>query len=237
MNKCDNTLKIYPVKSQPDSSRFEGLHNHLLKPPFTLILNNSTGQGKTTTVANLVLREEMYDIPNEKYFDLFIIISPTIYNCKTSVPMIEYADAIYDKYDDSIIDNIIDLQKDDEDDQHILILIDDCLGVQMNKVRYLVSRNRHLRCSLIISLQAFKSKSSHPIIRANASGYFIGEAKNTKEYEKISDEFSGLFGGKQNFKKLYSEATKEKYSFLYLDLKNIRAFKNLTNLLWEKKNN
>ena len=38
----------------------------------------------------------------------------------------------------------------------------------------------------------------------------------------------------EEYKKIYSEATKSRYDFLYLDLKNIRAFKTFTTLLWEK---
>lgn len=234
--KEDHSLTIYPVKTQPDTERFNDLHPHLLKPPFLLVMNATTGSFKTTTCANMILRKNFYDVPNEKYFDFFIIISPTIYNCKTSIPLVKYADAIYDEYDDSIIDAIIELQKeDDTEKQHILLLIDDMLGEPMPKIRYLSSRNRHFRISIIVNLQAFKSKGSHPHIRQNASGYFIGGVKSRKEYDKMEEEFAELFGGADNFRKIYLEATSEnRYDFLYLDLKNIKAYKNLTTLLWDK---
>ena len=236
MSKTDNTLKIYPVKSKPDKTRFKDLHENLLVPPFFIIQNMTTGQGKTTITCNMILRKEFYNQPEEKYFDLFIIISPTIYNCKTSKPLLEFADAVYDDYSDKIIDDIIDLQKDDneEDEQHILLLVDDMLGIPMHKLRYLSSRYRHFRISVILNLQSYKSKSSHPIFRQNASGYIIGEVKSNNEYQKMEEELSGLFGGKKNFKKIYDEATRGKYNFLYLDLKKVRAFKNFTTLLWEK---
>ena len=140
----------------------------------------TTGQGKSTISANMILRKEFYNQPEEKYFDLFIIISPTIYNDATSKELLKYADAIYDEYDDSIIDQIIELQKeanedDDDEDQHVLLLVDDLLGVKMNKLRYLSTRYRHYKVSVIINLQSYKSKSSHPIMRQNASGYIIGQ--------------------------------------------------------------
>tara|TARA_Y100001973_G_C5194518_1_gene333300 strand:+ start:1435 stop:2181 length:747 start_codon:yes stop_codon:yes gene_type:complete len=237
-NSENHSLKIFPVKSKPDKSRFKDLHPNLLQPPFFLIQNMTTGCGKTTITVNMILRKEFYNQPEEKYFDLFIIISPTIYNCKTSKPLLEYADAIYDEYSDNIIDDIIDLQKDnqeeDSDETHILLLVDDMLGVPMHKLRYLSSRYRHYNISVILNLQSYKSKSSHPILRQNASGYIIGPVTSNLEFDKMSEELSGLFGGKKNFKKLYDEATRGKYNFLYLDLKKIRAYKNFTKLIWQK---
>jgi|TARA_Y100000310_G_C20439522_1_gene695381 hypothetical protein len=232
--RTDKSLTIYPVKSKPDDRRFKDLHPHLLKPPFLLIMNATTGSFKTTACANLILRENFYNQIEEKYFDFFVIISPTIYNCATSVPLVKYADAIYDQYDDSIIDGLIEIQKEDDEEQHILLLIDDMLGEPMNRVKYLASRNRHFRISIIISLQSFKSKGTHPILRQNASGYLIGAVKSTKEYIKMEEEFAELFGGKHNFRKIYLDATREPYSFLNLDLKGIRAYKNYTDLLWQK---
>ena len=232
--KCDNNLKILPVKMAKESKRFDDIHPHLLKPPFLLILNATTGSFKTTAICNLILRKQFLDQINEKYFDFFVIISPTIYNCKTSKPLLKYADAVYDEYSDDIIDSLIELQKEDEEDRHLLILIDDMLGEPMPKVKYLASRNRHFRISLIISLQSFKSKGTHPTLRQNASGYLIGQVKSTKEYIKMEEEFANLFGGKKNFKKIYDEATKGRYDFLYLNLKKIRAYRCFTTLLWQK---
>jgi len=232
--KCDNKLKIYPVKMDKESNRFNDLHPHLLKPPFLLVLNGTTGQFKTTAICNLILRKPFLDQINEKYFDFFVIISPTIYNCKTSKPLLKYADAVYDEYDDGIIDGLIELQKEDDEEQHILLLIDDMLGEPMPKIRYLSSRYRHFRISMIISLQSFKSKGTHPTLRQNASGYLIGSVKSTKEYIKMEEEFANLFGGKHNFKKIYDEATNGRYDFLYLNLKKVEAYRTFTTLLWKK---
>lgn len=234
MNKKNHELTIYPVKSKPDKSRFNDLHPHLLKPSFFLIQNITTGGGKSVIGVNLILRKEFYNQTEEKYFDLFIIISPTIYNCKTSEPLLKYADAVYDEYSDKLIDEIIELQKEDDEDQHILLLVDDVLGLKMEKLRYLSSRYRHFRISVILNLQSYKSKSSHPILRQNASGYIIGPVKSNLEYNKMSEELSGLFGGPSNFKKLYDKALTKKYDFLFLNLKQIKAYKNFTTLLWEK---
>ena len=50
---------------------------------------------------------------------------------------------------------------------------------------------------------------------------------------KISDEYNGMFGGDEKFRKIYAEATKERYDFMYLDLQSnpARAFRNFETLL------
>ena len=49
---------------------------------------------------------------------------------------------------------------------------------------------------------------------------------NEKEFEKLDEELGGIYGGQ--FRKLYEEATNEKYHFLYLKLRELpaEAYKN-----------
>ena len=54
-------LKIYPLKSQPNAKRFKDIHKHLLTPPFLLVINSTTGTGKTTLCSNIILRKNFYD--------------------------------------------------------------------------------------------------------------------------------------------------------------------------------
>jgi hypothetical protein len=55
------------------------------------------------------------------------------------------------------------------------------------------------------------------------------------ELDKISLEFSGMFGGDDNFRKIYHKATEQRYDFLYLDLQSnpARAFRNFEEQLAE----
>ena len=48
------------------------------------------------------------------------------------------------------------------------------------------------------------------------------------ELDKISAEFSGMFGGDDKFRQIYRKATEQRYNFLYLDLQSnpARAFRN-----------
>lgn len=55
------------------------------------------------------------------------------------------------------------------------------------------------------------------------------------ELDKISSEYSGMFGGDDNFRKIYNKATEQRYDFLYLDLQSnpARAFRNFEEQLAE----
>ena len=48
------------------------------------------------------------------------------------------------------------------------------------------------------------------------------------ELDKISDEYSGMFGGDKKFRQIYAKATEQRYDFLFLDLQEnpARAFRN-----------
>jgi hypothetical protein len=176
----------------------------------------------------------MYDFINKKYHDYLVIISPTIYQDVTSSCLLEYADEVHDDYDDSIIYDLVEMQKSDEDNQNILLICDDCVGIPMKALKNISTRQRHHRLSIILSLQSFKDIASNPVLRSNASGYIIGKVKSISEFKKMSEQFGGLFGGEKNFKKIYLKAVSNgKYNFLYLDLKNRKAFQNFTTLLYD----
>ena len=75
--------------------------------------------------------------------------------------------------------------------------------------------------SLIFTCQNFRTLP--PIIRTNASAYIIFKTPNKKEYHKYCEEFDSIF---ENFEDLYKKATQEPYNFLYLDLRNVKAYHN-----------
>ena len=56
------------------------------------------------------------------------------------------------------------------------------------------------------------------MIRNNATDVIICKQQNSKELSKIAEEYGDLVGGEENFLKLYNEAHKERFSFLYLKL-------------------
>lgn len=177
--------------------------------------------GKSTIISNLLLNDNFY---GQEFFDDVQIISNTIKNDVTS-RFLNQAFNVYDFYDDSIIDGLINRQKsfDKRDQPETALILDDCLGSikRESKVNHLCSRYRHFNIKLlVISSQKFKGSVS-PIIRANATDVIVGSPfPNQKELLAIAEEFGDLFGGADNWLKHYRIACPNKYDFCYMDLQS-----------------
>jgi hypothetical protein len=232
MTKYKSTdLDILKVKSELEySKKFDSIHNHLIKPPFLGIINGSVRTGKSTLIMNLIYNKNFY----KDKFDQIIYISPTSLNDLTLKHLAEDDDVvkITDKLDqlDEILKLLIEEKDKDEETrkEHYLIIFDDCLGFIKPKsyVSFLCSRYRHYKTSLLFTSQNFRSIG--PIIRTNATFYLIFKTPNKKEYKKYVEEFSGIF---EDFEKMYLMACSEPYNFLYLDLRNVKAYHNFNKLL------
>lgn len=229
-------LEILPVKQITDektNKKLEKLHPNLPKPPFLGICQGSVRSGKSNLTMNLIYNKEFY----RGFFDRIIYISPTVNNDKTLEFLAADDDII--KIDenldniDEVFKQIITDKKEDEDlkDEQWLFILDDMLGLIPHKgfISSYATRFRHNKTSLIFLCQNFRSIP--PIIRVNSGWYLIWRTSNKKEYLKMLEEFSSVF---PDFDKLYEEATDKPYNFLYLDLKNIKAYHNFNELLWEK---
>lgn len=184
--------------------------------------------GKSTVVSNLMLSNECYgqitegEHKGEYYFDETTIISPSIQNCITS-RFLRDAFEVYDYYSDDLIQGIIDKQKSfkKKDQPEIAIILDDCLGVipLNSKVNALASRARHLNIRLLLfSTQKFMGAVS-PVVRSNATNVILGSPfPNFRELNAIAESYGDMFGGKEQFLKIYKLATPNRFDFLHLDL-------------------
>ncbi len=222
-------LTILKVKqTNSNLKRFDKLDDRLLKPPFLLILQGSVRSGKSNLIMNVIYNDNMY----HKAFDQVIFISPTIHQDLTLEKMREDDEII--KLDDpedldDILKKIVDSQQEEENENdHLLLVIDDCLGYikPASYLNFLCTRYRHYRLSLIITSQDFRSIPNK--IRQNATGYIIWKTNNKKELNKILEEFGSLFEG---FEKHYKEATDKPYNFLFMNLRNLSLYHNFDTLL------
>tara|TARA_R110001592_G_scaffold116813_2_gene318423 strand:- start:2549 stop:3364 length:816 start_codon:yes stop_codon:yes gene_type:complete len=184
-----------------------------------VLLVSPVKTGKSTLISNMLLNSDFYDA--QERFDSTHIISNTIANDVTSRFLKDAFDC-YDQYNDSIIDGIVERQKefDKEDQPEIGVIIDDCLGSikREGRINHLASRFRHFNIKLlVISSQNFRSVS--PIIRQNATNVIIGSPfPNRKELLKVAEEYGDLFGGPEKFIGLYKKATPDRYNFIHMDL-------------------
>jgi len=218
--------QIFPVKEPPKEKPRKICHPNLPELPTIMTLVMPTKSGKSTILSNLMLRDEFY----KGAFDNTTIMSNTIDQDVTSRFLRKACDC-YTGYDDNVLAGIIEQQKSFEDDDRpfIAMIFDDILGsVKRNSyLNHLVTRSRHYGVGLLaISVQSFKAVG--PTIRNNTNSFICGNLQNLSELDKISAEYSGMFGGDEKFRKIYHKATEQRYDFLYLDLQSnpARAFRN-----------
>ena len=237
--------KIFPVKDPEEEylnkSGLPPVHPHLPQIDgygggACLLMISPVKTGKSTIVSNLLLSSDFYDA--QERFDSTHIISNTIANDVTSRYLKEAFDT-YDQYNDSIIDGLVERQKEfkKEDQPEIAVVVDDCLGSikREGRINHLASRFRHFNIKLlIISSQNFRSVS--PIIRQNATNVIVGSPfPNRKELLKIAEEYGDLFGGPEKWIALYRKATPERYNFIHMDLQSNppKMYKNFDELIAE----
>tara|TARA_R110002073_G_scaffold124671_2_gene268997 strand:+ start:2110 stop:2889 length:780 start_codon:yes stop_codon:yes gene_type:complete len=241
MNSEDNIdLDILPVKE-------DGTEQKLSKPLHPHLPNIANGQvgilispvktGKSTIISNLLLNPNFY----KDQFDMVYIISNTINNDRTSRYLKEeFPETIFDDLSriDEVIQNIINYQDSFPrgEKPFIAVVLDDFLGIKKSsKINYLATRARHYNIGLLLfASQLFRGLET--TIRQNATFAIIGSPNpNEKEILKMSEEFGDRYGGQQNFLKLYKEASKKKYGFLYLDLQSnpSKAYSTFNKLIYE----
>ncbi len=228
--------KILRVKSPPKEKPRKVVHPNLPELPCICVLVMPTKSGKSTILSNMLLREDFY----KDVHDNITIFSNTIEQDVTSRFLCKACDT-YTGYDDNVLSGIISQQKSfkDEDRPFIGLVFDDILGsVKRNSyLNHLVTRSRHYGVGLLaISVQSFKAVG--PTIRNNCNSFICGNLQNMSELDKISQEYSGMFGGDEKFRKIYNKATEQRYDFLFLDLQNnpARAFRNFETQIAEGDN-
>ena len=102
----------------------------------------------------------------------------------------------------------------------ILIIIDDhaddpVFSRKSTLLHSLFTRGRHSGISTIVSTQKFAAL--HPIIRVNATELFVFRLRNYQDLNMFLEEISALID-KKSLMELYSLATDQPYSFLYVKL-------------------
>jgi len=229
-----NTPKVLPIKNEDDSKAKE-FHPNL--PDIGLgvkgrgsvmVLLSPRNTGKSTLAVNLYLNPSMFGdpkSPNGSSFDEVYVLSPTI-NVDKSSRHLKKVFTTFDTYDPQILQGILDNQLSMGDDApEISIFIDDSVGLMDKELSTLATRSRHYNIKLlVISSQKFRS-ALDPILRVNITDLVVGSPfPNARDLEAVAEEFGDQFGGKDNWLKLYKQATPKKYDFAYMKLTNPAEF-------------
>lgn len=208
--------KVLKVKDPEPNEKFDDIHPNLPQMPSLCLIIGSVRSGKTNLLVNLFCNPDFY----KDKFDVVRFISTTLNTDNKGKILNKHFDCI-DHYEDTMIEDIKKTQSqyEKEDRPTFALVMDDVLTKDFkktNQVSFFSTRFRHYIDFYIIAVQSFRAVSG--MIRNNATDVIIHKQQNQKELEKIAEEYGDLVGGQDNFIKLYEEAMKDRYSFLYLKL-------------------
>ncbi len=209
--------KVLKVKDELPSENFDDIHSNLPQMPSLLLIVGSVRSGKSNLLVNYFCNTEFY----KDKFDIVKFVSTTLHTDNKGKILSKHFDCM-DHYDDNIIEDIKTSQSQYEnkaDRPTYALVMDDVLTKDFsrtNQVSFFSTRFRHYIDFYVIAVQSFRAVSG--MIRNNATDVIICKQQNTKELEKVAEEYGDMVGGHDNFMKLYEEAHKDRYSFLYLKL-------------------
>ena len=198
------------ITNKLNKSKISKLQNHELLPihPYRMLIIGGSGCGKTNILMNLIFKWLSYD--------MLVIISHSLYQPKYKI-LCEYAD----RFPQSIkcLDDVYEaLDVNFNPKKQNLVVFDDIMTDSKSQPAIIkfFSQGRHNNISCIYLSQSFFAVPKN--IRLNSTHYVLFELNPTECTEIHRRILSKLT--KQQFVKIFQEATKEQYSFLYIDTVN-----------------
>ena len=228
----DTIPNIEPIKLKDYESK-QSKYLMVAKLPMRSVLLGPSGSGKTILLVNMIL-----DIYRDCFARVYIW-SPSINVDHSWEPVKKYIEKelkintskekLYFDYKPEELEHVIDTQyklidhmKKQEYNKlyNILIVVDDFADspsfTRHSKLLHsLYTRGRHLMISTITATQVFNALS--PIIRKNITQLYVYKLRNYRDLEAVLEELSALTD-KKTLLEMYNMATKEPYSFWYINL-------------------
>lgn len=195
--------------------------------PFIFLYSAKIGSGKSVNLSNLLLIYQQYF--KKVFFCSANIETDTDNNNRKVIKDLAYRDRfrfsqdrLYDKFNDSVMQDILNDIKStkddpdfDEESDHFLLIVDD-LSQAFLPVKSLITktilRTRHIKLSWIITTQRFRN--INPAIRGQVTFFVSFLTQNKKEIEAMSE---AVDVSPEQFKKLLDFCTAEDHGFLYVD--------------------
>ena len=188
--------------------------------PFALYLLGVVKAGKSTFMRSLL------DIYIDA-FDKVFFISPTFALDPEAIDLLDSYEGIEAFSSLSVLDGVmkrltrINKGKSPSEKVKVLVIMDDVINElikfckkENNFLNRMATNRRHIGISFILLSQYYKR--CPPLLRTNFSSFVLFRQENHTEREKIVEELSG-FLGKDKFRELFDEATREPYSALTIN--------------------
>lgn len=214
-------LSVKPLIKKRDNSDYSFIPAPLPKPPFRMLVVGASGSGKTNLIMNLITRFLTRQNGESVFDEIYCFAASAIQDqAFQALQSQNVKDKVYlsNELETDIINQLIN----SEDKKTRLIYIDDFAGQmasvksEQNEILYnLWFRSRHSGTSLIFSSQYYYSV---PIaLRTNSSHLCLFKPQSKREESLIKAELQTKDFNGDDFDAAFYEATKEKYSFLYID--------------------
>ena len=207
-------MEIPNYDSNTQNKKFKYLYSFMPNDTFRMLICGNSGSGKTNLLYHMLIEPLLYcdkiylyakNLEQEKYQNLMKEMNEASEEAGYNVMEVSN-------------DKIIPITHLPYENNQKIIIFDDyvCEKNQREIVDYFI-QGRHRNCSVIYLSQSFYKTPRD--IRLNCSHYCIFEFPSSRARNMISSE---LGVDKEKFKK----ATKELYSFLYVDKPKKRVKKN-----------
>jgi energy-coupling factor transporter ATP-binding protein EcfA2 len=238
----DTNLDIKPIEI--DEDKFNKVDLGPFTFPSCIITLGKVASGKTTFLANLIRILEPVFKGN------VILFSPTLANDPILDKLIEDDEILefFDTYSNGTLKSVLETIGETEEDQKYFIIFDDILGslprANSRDATFFdkfISTFRHGgsfgaregQVSMCFCVQYFNSLT--PVLRTNATYYALLGAQGSKQLKKLSEELAAATGeDEDDFMRVYQESKQKPYDFLFLDMRKLKAYRNLNQLLYSK---
>ena len=237
-------FQILPLKKLDKEEVGEVDFEILPNAPFLAYVIGAVKSGKSLFMANLFFNP---NFPYKELFDVKILISNTAYNDKIMKPILEQFDFVFTDYNDSLLEEIIQMVEDDQSNSKYLLVLEDIIGNvnvkraggTIDALTGLTTKYRHIgneeqegKISICIISQYFKYLNA--IQRINASAYFLMGNSPEIELKKMSQELSVFGGSEKEFINIYKQSKQEPFDFCFLNIQDLTARRNFEEQpLWD----
>ena len=212
--------------------------------PFRMLVLGPSNSGKSQLIQALLCDFLKSHKNGSSCFHKIVVISPSVNVDAVWGPVKELQKSARDPrekvnfevYDPAALHDLIAQQKKlvaackkrgDEEMPSMCVVLDDiaddvhfCRHERL--VQELFVRGRHAFISIVASVQKYRVIA--PVVRVNCSCLCVFKLRSDAELKALVEENSAAFGGAEALTEAYRLATREKYSFLYLDLVNDQAY-------------